>query len=135
MGKDASFKLRKITGKYTVSVSPDLTKLTAAWEEWKMDSTTTRGERSVTLCVSVDGTQEYEIIQIVDGKNPKMRKIEIKLIEDKTTSQSFFEGTKMRTKVDLPTLISGHWALHEQTFYLQGSGQETAWKFIPHPAK
>ena len=135
VGKDASFKLGKITGKYTVSVSPDLTKLTAAWEEWKMDSTTTRGERSVTLSVSVDGTQEYEILQIVDGKNPKMRKIEIKLIEDKTASKSFFEGIKMRTKVDLPALSSGHWSLHEETFYLQGSGQETAWKFIPHPAE
>ena len=135
VGKGATFKVGEITGNYTISISPSLTRIVAVWKEWKMDSTTIRGERSVSLSVSVDGTQEYEILQISDGKNPKMRTIEIKLLEDKTTSESFFEGNKMRTKVGLPTLSSGNWSLHEGTFYLQGSGQETAWKFTPHSAE
>ena len=135
VGKDATFKVGKITGNYTISINSDLTRIAAEWKEWKMDSTTIRGERSVSLSVSIDGIQEYEIIQIIDGKNPKMRKIEIKLLEDKTISESFFEGNKMRTKVELPTLSSGNWSLHEGTFHLQGSGQETAWKFTPHSAE
>ena len=135
VGKGATFKVGEITGNYTISISPSLTRIVAVWKEWKMDSTTIRGERSVSLSVSVDGTQEYEILQISDGKNPKMRTIEIKLLEDKTTSESFFEGNKMRTKVGLPTLSSGNWSLHEGAFHLQGSGQETAWKFTPHSAE
>jgi hypothetical protein len=135
VGKGATFKLRKIQGNYIVSMSSDLTRLAVVWEKWKMDSTSTRGESSVTLSVSVEGLQEYEILQITDGKSPKTRKFVINLLEDKTNSASFFQGTKMRTKVALPSLSSGHWSLQDGIFHLQGSDKETAWEFSPHPAE
>lgn len=135
VGEGATFKLGKVKGNYIISISPDLTRLSVVWEKWKMDSITTRGESSVTLSVSVEGSQEYEILQITDGNSPKARQFVIKLLEDKTTSASFFQGTKMRTKVDLPSLSTGHWSLHEGIFHLQGSDWKTAWKFSPHPAE
>ena len=135
VGEGATFKLGKVKGNYIISISPDLTRLSVVWEKWKMDSITTRGESSVTLSVSVEGSQEYEILQIIDGNSPKARQFVIKLLEDKTTSASFFQGTKMRTKVDLPSLSTSHWSLHEGIFHLQGSDWKTAWKFSPHPAE
>ena len=134
-GKGATFKLGEIKGNYVASVNSDLSRITVMWEDWKMHSTTTRGENAVTLSVSVKGTQDYEIRQITDGKRPENRTIRMKLIEDKTSSESFFEGAKIRSKVKLPLLPSGYWSLHDGILYLQGSDQKTAWQFTPRAAE
>ncbi|NRB27932.1 MAG: hypothetical protein HRU37_09675 [Roseibacillus sp.] len=128
-GKGATFKLGKLDGHYLAEINPEDSKITVKWNEWKMESVTTRGDIAVTLTVTVKGTQEYEIVQLTSGTKPEGRKLLVKLVKDDTTSESFFQGSKMRTKVDLPKLRSGHWALHEGLLYLQGSLQKEAWKF------
>lgn len=128
-GKGATFKLGKLDGHYLAEINPEDSTITVKWNEWKMESVTTRGDIAVTLTVTVKGTQEYEIVQLTSGTKPEGRKLLVKLVKDDTTSESFFQGSKMRSKVDLPKLRSGHWALHEGLLYLQGSLQKEAWKF------
>jgi len=84
---------------------------------------------AVNLEVTVKGTQEYKIVQLTSGKKPESRKLLVELVKDDTTSESFFQGSRMRSRVDLPKLRSGHWAIHEGLLYLQGSLQKEAWKF------
>ena len=128
-GKGATFKLSKMSGDYMVEINPELNRITVLWKDWKMESVTTRGDLAVTLTVAVKGTQDYEIVELADSKKRETRKIQMKLIKDETTSESFFQGSRMRTKVDLPGLESGHWSIHDGLLYLQGSQQEEAWKF------
>lgn len=128
-GKGATFKLGKMSGDYLAEINPKDARITVKWNEWKMESTTTRGDLAVTLTVTVSGTQEYEIVQLTSGQKPESRKLLVKLVKDDTTSESFFQGSKMRTNPGLPELRSGHWAIHEGLLYLQGSLQKEAWKF------
>ena len=129
VAKGATFKLEKLSGDYIAGIHPKDNRITVTWNEWKMESTTTRGDLKVTLTVTVKGTQHYEIVQLTNGTNPEGRKLLVKLVKDDTTSESFFQGTKMRTRVELPELQSGHWAIHEGLLYLQGSLQKEPWKF------
>ena len=96
-----------------------------------MESVTRRAglDLAVNLEVTVKGTQEYKIVQLTSGKKPESRKLLVELVKDDTTSESFFQGSRMRSRVDLPKLRSGHWAIHEGLLYLQGSLQKEAWKF------
>ena len=128
-GKGATFKLSKMTGDYMAEINPELNRITVLWKDWKMESVTSRGDLAVTLTVAVEGSQEYEIVELIDSEKRETRKIRVRLIKDETTSESFFQGARMRTKVDLPGLTSGHWAISEGILYLQGSQQEEAWKF------
>ncbi len=130
-GEGATFKLGKLSGDYIAEIDPEASKITIHWKEWKMESVTRRAGLglAVSLEVTVKGTQEYKIVQLTSGKKPESRKLLVKLVKDDTTSESFFQGSKMRTKVDLPKLRSGHWALHEGLLYLQGSLQKEAWMF------
>ena len=118
-----------MSGDYLAEINPKDARITVKWNEWKMESTTTRGDLAVTLTVTVSGTQEYEIVQLTSGQKPESRKLLVKLVKDDTTSESFFQGSKMRTNPGLPELRSGHWAIHEGLLYLQGSLQKEAWKF------
>ncbi len=128
-GKGATFKVGKLSGDYLAEINSKENRITVRWNEWKMESVTTRGDLAVTLSVTVKGSQDYEILQLTSGTKPESRKLLVKLVKDNTTSESFFQGSKMRTKVDLPELRSGHWAIHEGLLYLQCSLQKEAWKF------
>ena len=130
VGKGATFKIGNVSGNYRVTIAPELTHLTVDWQQWKMTSTSSRGDDKVTLSVSVRGQQEYEILQITEGKKVEQRRILMKLIEDKSVCESFFEGAKIPTKVKLPTIGNSYWSIHDGTLHIQGIAKETAWQFV-----
>ena len=132
-GRGMNFTLGKLSGDYLAEINPDKSKITIHWKERKMESVAKRDEFKATLAVSVTGKQEYKVVKLTSGENPGSRKILLELTQDDTKSQSFFQGTKIRSKVDLPGLTSGHWSISEGVLHLQGTKQEVPWQFTRKP--
>lgn len=132
-GKGMSFKLGKLSGEYLAEIDSDKSEITIHWRDWKMESVAKRDDLKVTLAVSVIGKQHYKIVKLTDGANPASRKMLLELTKDETNSQTFFEGRKIRSRVDLPSLPGGHWAISEGVLHLQGIRQKVPWKFERQP--
>ncbi|MBL48467.1 MAG: hypothetical protein CMP28_05895 [Roseibacillus sp.] len=128
-GRGMAFTLDKLTGDYLAEINSDKSKIIVHWKDWKMESVAKRDDFKVALAVSVTGKQEYTIVKLTSGKAPESRKILLELSKDETKSQSFFQGARIRSKVDLPALASGHWSINEGILHLQGIKQKVPWKF------
>lgn len=130
-GKQAKFELGKISGDYLAEVNLKENKITVHWNDWKMESVATREDGEIKMSVKVSGHQVYNIVNLTHGEKPQDRKIELKILNDYTTPETLFQGIKIKSRVRLPTLHSGHWSLHEGQLHLQGTFQKEPWKFAP----
>lgn len=123
-----SFSLDDIKGDYMATINTETGKVLVDWKNWEMHGTAkTQRAGTFPVVVNLNGQQEYRIASINESDKPSKRTMNIVLVKDGARAKVSFRGMVTKTKMDLPTLGTGSWAVHDDVFTLASEGH--TWKF------
>lgn len=122
------FTLDTIKGDYVATINTETSKILVDWYNWEMHGTAeTKRSGTFKVVVNINGQQQYAIRSIDESDKPSARTMAVALLKDGARAKVSFRGMETATKMEIPSLSSGSWTVHDDVFTLASEGQ--TWKF------